>query len=138
MPRTVTLRISQSLAVQDVTPHNRQAASGCKHLAVEITCNHSSNAQVATRDGFSLVPKPVFLNGLERRYGHLCFMWHISTSGLIFNAKFKIGMVELLFEYEVWRRLRQVLCVLGAKQPIFDRDPKRNFFPRKHAFRYIE
>jgi len=30
-------------------------------------------------------------------------------------TKFEIYMVDLLFDYEVWRRLRQVLCVFGAK-----------------------
>jgi len=47
--------------------------------------------------------------------GVLSHLWHISTSGLIFIAKLEICMADLLFDYEVWRRLRQVLCVFMAK-----------------------
>jgi len=77
-------------------------------------------------------------------------MWHISTSSLIFTAKFEVCMVEFLFEYEVWRRLRQVLCVFGTKMPsvlqnfyfcelgegypFLDETPKRHFLGQKHAF----
>jgi len=43
-------------------------------------------------------------------------LWHNSISGLIFAAKFEICILDLLFDYEVWRSLRQVLCVFVAKK----------------------
>jgi len=49
------------------------------------------------------------LNGIVAR------LWHNSTLGLIFAVIFEICMFDLLFDYEVWRRLRQVLCLFEAK-----------------------
>jgi len=45
----------------------------------------------------------------------MAHMWHILTSGRISSAKFEICVVERLFQYEVWRRLRQDLCVFRSK-----------------------
>jgi len=58
-----------------------------------------------------------FLGGGAGKYLKLRRMWrmgHISTSGLIFIAKFEIRLVDN-FTYEVWHRLRQFLCMFGAK-----------------------
>jgi len=78
-------------------------------------------------------------------YRHLCA-----------NGSFEIIIFDLLFDYEVWRRLCEVLCIFGAKNslcnckiaifwgtgggwyPFLVKTPKSHFPSRKHSFWCID
>jgi len=41
--------------------------------------------------------------------------YRFSTSGQIFNGRFEIPLLRILFDYKIWWQLRQDLCMFGAK-----------------------
>jgi len=56
---------------------------------------------------------------LLNRLLRMCKTGLSSTSGQIFNCKFEIPVVRVLFAYKIWWHLRVDLCVFGAKTTAF-------------------